>query len=150
MSKQKNEAIETIEISGRLATTVSGARKLLNQRAKDELGIERDYSRDAVYAMFIAGKIEGIRTPSANYYFIDTLQKVHLDPHRRNKKQRQPPKVGKEGYSQTVKDEALRLYQEGVLSKRAIARRLEISYQTINNWMKTISDQQSDSAEDAA
>lgn len=150
MSKHKLPAIETIEVNGRAATTVTGARKLLNERAKEELGIERDYSRDAVYAMFVAGKIEGIQTTPANYYFIDSLQKVRLDPHRRNKPQRQPPKVGKEGYSQTVKNEALRLYQEGVLSKRAIARRLEVSYQTINNWTKTIVDQRSDTSENVA
>jgi DNA invertase Pin-like site-specific DNA recombinase len=142
MGKQKLPAIEIVEVNGRPATTVTGARKLLNERAKEELGIERDYSRDAVYAMFVAGKIEGVRTTPANYYFIDTLQKVRLDPHRRNKQVRQPPKVGKEGYPQEVKDEALRLYREGMLSKRAIARQLDVSYQTINNWTSAVNNHQ--------
>src|SRR5882762_8561671 len=83
MSKQKSPIDEAIEINGKAATTVAGARKLLSQRAKDELGIERNYSRDAVYAMFVSGKIEGVRTPSANYYFLETLQSVRLDPHQR-------------------------------------------------------------------
>lgn len=142
MSKHKLPAIETIEVNGRAATTVTGARKLLNERAKEELGIERDYSRDAVYAMFVAGKIEGIQTTPANYYFIDSLQKVRLDPHRRNKPQRQPPKVGKEGYPKEVKDEAMRLYREGALTKRAIARQLSVSYQTINNWISAVNNYQ--------
>jgi DNA invertase Pin-like site-specific DNA recombinase len=150
MSKQKNPSIETIEINGKLATTVSGAIKLLNQRAKEEFGIERNYSRDAVYAMFAAGKIEGIRTPSANYYFLDTLNTVRLDPYRRKKPVRQTPKVGKEGYPQAVKEEALKLYGEGILSKRAIARRLEISYQTVNNWIKTDNAKMSDTSDQAA
>jgi hypothetical protein len=142
MSKHKIPASEIVEVNGRAATTVTGARKLLNDRAKEELGIERDYSRDAVYAMFVTGKIEGVRTTPANYYFIDTLQKVRLDPHRRNKPQRQPPKVGKEGYPQEIKDEALRLHREGVLSKRTIARQLNVSYQTINNWTSAVNDHQ--------
>jgi hypothetical protein len=41
---------------------------------------------------------------------------------------------GERGYSQEVKNEAIRLYQEGTLSKRAIGRKLNVSYQAINNW----------------
>jgi hypothetical protein len=139
--KQKVEPIETINIDGREATTVTGAIKILNRRAKEDFQQDRDYSRDAVYAMFVANKIEGIRTPSANYYFVDSLEKVPLSRHGKMKADRKRDytrRVGKEGYPPEKREQATRLYREQHLSKRAIADELKVSYQTINNWLRNV------------
>lgn len=134
-SKQKDKQIEhTLNINGRDATTVAGAILILNQRALEELGITRNYSRDAVYAMYTDGKIEGIHTPSANYYFVDSLQKVKIASrnytHKENKQ-----KPGRGGYSHELREQAFKLVASG-LSRRAAAKQLGVSNQTINNWYK--------------
>lgn len=137
MPKQKQGAIETIVIDGREATTVSGARKLLNKRAQDELGQTREYSRDAVYAMWQAGKLEGFSTPSANYYYVDSLMRVQLDQRNITKPKSYTRRVtSKAGYGQEVKEQVLALYKQGDMSKRAIAKQLDVSYQTVNNWLR--------------
>ena len=79
-SKIHGDISDVVMIGRRKATTVQGAKKILQQRAKEEFKVEREYSRDAVYALFLKGKIEGVRTPSTNYYFLDSLMKVKLNP----------------------------------------------------------------------
>src|SRR5579859_7439758 len=72
---------------------------------------------------------DAVRTPSANYYYVDDLMKLKdkLNPIRGTRKDRKH-------YTQEQKEQALDLHRQG-LKNREIARQLNISYQTINNWV---------------
>lgn len=128
MPKQKgtDPVSDTILIEGREYTTVQGAARILTEL----VGGKRQYSRFTVYRMLTDHGVEVIRTPSANYYSTEGLRdlKDKLQPDRGTHQ-------GTRHYSAEDKSQALQLHNEG-LSNREIARRLNVSYQTINNWMK--------------
>lgn len=132
MRKQKQAVVEAIKIDGREATPVSGVLKILKEK------VGREYSRDTVYSLYRRGLIEGVPTPSANYYFIDSLEGVeaHLKPGIQGK----PPqplekRVDKKGYPEEKRKRAMELLGGG-MSRRAVAQQLGVSSQTINNWSK--------------
>jgi len=141
--RDETQVTDTIIVNGREAITVSGAQKILTQLAreiaeehKDDPAFEnylkgepREYSRYTVYRMLTAHHIDAIRTPSANYYYVDDLMKLKdkLNPIRGTRKDRKH-------YTPEQKEQALNLHRQG-LKNREIARELNISYQTINNWV---------------
>jgi hypothetical protein len=128
---QRTEVADTITVDGKEYATVSRAQKILTELAT-ELEKPREYSRFAVFRLAIAHNIDIITTPSANYYSVEGLyglkDKLHPERGARNKSKH---------YSDEVKQQALALYTEG-LSNRQIAKRLEVSYQTVNNWIKSL------------
>lgn len=128
MPKQKgvDPVWNTIIINGREYTTVQGAQRVLSELVNGQ----REYSRWTVYRMLTDFNVETIRTPSANYYSVEGLRglKDELHPERGTHK-------GTKHYSAEDKEQAMQLHGEG-LSNREIARRINVSYQTVNNWVK--------------
>jgi DNA-binding transcriptional regulator YiaG len=128
MPKQKgtDPVSDTVMIGDQEFTTVQGAQRILTEL----VGGKRNYSRFTVYRMLTNYKVEVIRTPSANYYSVEGL---------RNLKDKLHPERGThtntKHYSAEKKEQASQLHKEG-LSNREISRRLNVSYQTINNWTK--------------
>lgn len=127
--KQKgvDPVINTITVDGKEYTTCEGAARVLTELVEGE----RTYSRYTVYRMLTDYKVEVIRTPSANYYSVKGLQGLKDKLH--------PvvgPKKGSVHYTAEQKAEAMQLRSEG-LSNREVGHRLGISYQTINNWVRS-------------
>lgn len=124
--KGSDPVSDTIMIGDQEFTTVQGAQRILTELVEGK----REYSRFTVYRMLTDYGVEVIRTPSANYYSVEGL---------RNLKDKLHPERGTHTntrhYSIEDKKQALQLHGEG-LSNREIARRLKVSYQTINNWVK--------------
>lgn len=128
MPKQKGSepVSDTIMIGNREFTTVQGAQRVLTELVEGK----REYSRFTVYRMLTDYNVEVIRTPSANYYSVEGLRslKDKLHPERGTH-------TNTRHYPAENKKQALQLHGEG-LSNREIARRLSVSYQTVNNWIK--------------
>src|SRR6266702_1011984 len=113
------DVIKTITINGKETTTTKGARAILKERTG------RDYSRDAVYRLFVTGKIEGVRTDVANLYYVDSLKSVELSP-----------EVGRsKTYPPEMRERALQLHEQG-LTNREVAEHLGITNQIVNYWIQ--------------
>jgi transposase len=113
------DVIKTITINNREATTTKGARAILKERTG------RDYSRDAVYRLYVNGKIEGVRTDIANLYYIDSLKTVVLSP-----------EVGRNAtYSPETREQALLLHDQG-LTNREVAEKVGATNQIVNYWIQ--------------
>lgn len=129
MPKQKgiDPVSDTIMIDGREYATASGAARILTEL----VGGQREYSRYTVYRMLTDYNVKVIRTPSANYYSVQGLRdlKDKLHPERGTH-------AGRKHYTAEDKERAMQLRSEG-LSNREVARRLNISFQTVNNWAKS-------------
>jgi hypothetical protein len=141
MSKQSRpngtEVISIVEINGKKAASTSGAIAILQEFTGYK------YSRDSIYRMYLDGKIEGVRTDVANYYYIDSLErageslKALVPPPGKNRRGRR--KKGEQIiYSKETKEQARQLRQNG-MSYGAIAKKLDVSSQLIQYWLKPVS-----------
>lgn len=141
--KQKESDLvqDIITINGREATTTRGAQEILTQLAaeiaeehKGESAFKnykaREYSRFTVYRMLTDYHIETVRTPSANYYYVDELRalKDKLHPERGTH-------TDIKRYPKEKREEAIRLHQQQI-SNRQIALTIGVSFQTVNNWIR--------------
>lgn len=128
MPKQKGVDLvsDTIKINDAEYTTVQGAQRILSELVEGK----RNYSRWTAYRMLTDHNVEVIRTPSANYYSVEGLRQLKdkLNPERGTH-------TGVKHYSDKQRQQALELHLQG-LSNREVARRIQVSYQTVNNWIK--------------
>lgn len=116
------EVSQILKINDREAVTVQGAIRILKEVTN------RDYTRDSVYRMFTRHEIEGIRTESANFYYVDSLRQVkRTSAVGRHQKQ--------SAYSEEYRQRAIELYKQGKKPPE-IAEQVGTTRQTIQNWIR--------------
>lgn len=124
----EHKSTEIITQDGKDYAIVKRAQAILSEMA-EEKGIPRSYSRFAVYRLAVDNGIEILSTPSANYYSVAGLLslKEKIKPERGNKS-------GRKHYTAEDKERALLLYEKKK-NCREVAKEMEVSYQSVNNWV---------------
>lgn len=122
--KQHGDIEQVVMIDGREAVTVSGAIRILKEVTNN------GYSRDTILRMFYDGKIQGKRTPSANFYYVDSLREY------RPAEKTGGRKPGATTTSITTREMALALIASGEMNQTEAARKFGVSRQTIKNWIE--------------
>lgn len=114
--------------------------KLLNTKgAAAHLGCSENWIHKLVYAGKLRAYIydeagalverpQGAKRQGAALYFRESDLNRYLSPTRRQTR----PAAGRQ-YTEEHRQKALRLVAEG-MSNREVARRVGVSYQTVNNW----------------